>query len=151
MALDFKFIDSFTTSKHYQEVIKCRSSLLFNSTTNLPYFYQDDLEDDLTSHHYIAFEDEHLVGYVRIYAKEGTAKLSRIFVKDAYRGNGVGHKMINSLLAECREKSITEVFLFSRLDAVDFYKRIGFVSTTELITSPTTGLTLNKMVFYING
>ncbi|ADL51046.1 GNAT family N-acetyltransferase [Clostridium cellulovorans] len=150
MAIDFNFIESFTTSKYYQEVINCRSRLLFNSHTNSPYSYLEDLEEDLQSYHYGAFEGENLIGYVRLYINGDTAKLSRIFVKDQYRGTGIGYKTIKSLLEECREKSLDKLVLFSRLDAVDFYKKLGFVNTDEIIVSPTSGLELNKMVFYIN-
>ena len=150
MTLDFRFIESFTTSNYYQEVINCRSSLLFNSHANLPYFYLDDLEDDLNSYHYGAFEKEALVAYVRISIKEESAKLSRIFVKEQYRGKGIGYKMISSLLEVCLEKSVNEVILFSRLDAVNFYKKLGFVNTSKFIISPTSGSKLEKMIFYIN-
>ncbi|AYN68160.1 GNAT family N-acetyltransferase [Euzebyella marina] len=52
-----------------------------------------------------------------------------VVVDEAYRGKGIGRKLMDSLLEEARRKGIDEVMLFTghhRTAAINLYKSLGF-------------------------
>ena len=55
-----------------------------------------------------------------------TGKIGRMAVLKPYRNQGVGSKVLESILTVAREMNIKSVFLFAQIDAINFYKRFGF-------------------------
>lgn len=146
------FIDDFVNSKYYMEVMNCRTNLIFNECINKTYSYHKDLEEDLNSYHFGAFENDSIIAYIRLSKSDnnGIVHFSRIFVKEDYRDKGFGSKLLCSLIKFCNEKKLKEIVLYSRLDAVDFYIKNCFKSTDEFIVSTESGLTLNKMTLLLD-
>ncbi|HEY8752591.1 MAG TPA: amino-acid N-acetyltransferase [Arthrobacter sp.] len=56
---------------------------------------------------------------------EDLAEVRTLAASDAWRGKGVGHVLVESLLAEARELGVTRVFCLTF--EVDFFKRHDFV------------------------
>jgi|SRR5690554_371752 len=52
-----------------------------------------------------------------------------VVVDKAYRGRGIGRKLMEKLVDEGREKGLSEILLFSadkRIEAISLYKSLGF-------------------------
>jgi len=62
----------------------------------------------------------------------GTARMTprghvgRMAVRKAWRGQGVGSRLLNSLLDTARAQGLTDVYLNAQTQAVPFYTRHGF-------------------------
>jgi ElaA protein len=93
-------------------------------------FYADVDDGDQTSWHLCAYNDNTLVGYTRLRPLEPQGyKIERVVCAKAYRGLGLGHKLmqaslkkISSLAAGC------EVTLSAQTEALAFYQAYGFVA-----------------------
>jgi ElaA protein len=92
--------------------------------------YEDVDDGDQTSWHLCAWDADQLVGYTRLRALEQDGyKIERVVCAKAYRGRGLGHKLmqaslkkISSLAAGC------EVTLSAQTEALAFYQAYGFVA-----------------------
>lgn len=54
--------------------------------------------------------------------------IGRIAVLAAYRGQGVGAQVVRSLIKEAELQGYARVYLGAQVHAVDFYRKLGFVS-----------------------
>jgi predicted GNAT family N-acyltransferase len=57
-----------------------------------------------------------------------TGEISRIAVLMAYRKDKVDHKVMQGLLAIAKELSLDEVFIYSPLENVEYFRKFNFVS-----------------------
>jgi GNAT superfamily N-acetyltransferase len=71
-----------------------------------------------------ADEDDAVVGYGSL-DLEG-AELTMLFVDPAWMGVGVGGAILSALEARARAAGVTELSLWSSLNAVEFYQRRGW-------------------------
>ena len=62
----------------------------------------------------------------RLVIKDAIAKIGRVAVKKSYRGKGYGKKLCLELIDIARKSGINDIRLNSQLDAVEFYKKLGF-------------------------
>lgn len=56
----------------------------------------------------------------------GRGKLGRMAVRADRRGQGLGSRVLEALLAQARQRGMTEVMLHAQASAVGFYARHGF-------------------------
>jgi len=67
----------------------------------------------------------------------GTARMlpdghiGRIAVLQAWRGRGIGTRLVEQLVAEAAGAGINEVYLHAQMQAVGFYERLGFEAHGE--------------------
>lgn len=52
--------------------------------------------------------------------------IGRLAVLQAYRGEGIGRALVDALVKAAHRRGIEEVFLHAQIQAVDFYKALGF-------------------------
>lgn len=57
-----------------------------------------------------------------------TGEISRIAVLMAYRKNKVDHKIMQGLLSIANELNLDEVFIYSPLENVEYFRKFNFVS-----------------------
>jgi len=57
-----------------------------------------------------------------------TGEISRIAVLMAYRKKNVDHKVMQGLLAIAKDISLDEVFIYSPLESVDYFRKFHFIS-----------------------
>ncbi len=57
----------------------------------------------------------------------GCAYLMNIYTRSAYRGTGVGRKIVTWLVEKAREKGITKIYLESSDSARSLYQGLGFI------------------------
>jgi predicted GNAT family N-acyltransferase len=84
-----------------------------------------DAADENSSHVLVLSEKRDAVGTGRI---EPTGKIARLAVVAEYRDRGVGTAILERLIEEARKRGYDRVFLHAQTQALDFYKKFGFVS-----------------------
>lgn len=87
--------------------------------------------DELDGHDHAAM---HVLGEIdgepvacgRIRFQAGEAKLQRLAVRRAWRGRGIGGRLLAFMLERCRENGFHRFVLNAQTGARDFYTRHGF-------------------------
>lgn len=54
-----------------------------------------------------------------------------VIVDPAHQGRGIGHTLMERLVAECRRRGIRDVQLFCATGKRGFYERLGFVARSD--------------------
>ena len=95
----------------------------------------EQIEISKTENNRFAYEiinqNGELIGYSEIFLSENSAKLGRVLIgEEKYRGNGIGTKIVNSLIeiikTEFRE-NIIELNVFDwNVGAIKCYEKVGF-------------------------
>lgn len=89
---------------------------------------------DINAVHVLATIDKVPVGTGRIVFHEGMAKIGRVAVLKAYRGQGLGLKICQELIEIARVQGAHRAMLHAQIDAKDFYTKMGFIPVgTEFI------------------
>jgi len=81
-------------------------------------------EMDPLSLHVLAFEDERAIGTARLLPD---GHIGRMAVLEAWRGRGIGGRMLARLIDEARLRHHREVVLSAQVHAARFYRAHGFV------------------------
>ncbi len=82
----------------------------------------DDLDSECI-HVLAAVENRDAVGTGRL---EPTGKIGRVAVLKPLRKQGIGTVMVQQLVAEARRAGYAELYLHAQVDALHFYKNLGF-------------------------
>lgn len=82
--------------------------------------------DDLTATHIVGIMDGAVVAVARILFKPEHAKIGRVAIAGAYRGQKLGAALIGFAVDVAREKGQARCYLESQADKVGFYVRLGF-------------------------
>lgn len=85
---------------------------------------------------WVAVDDhDHVIGTVAVGNEHGkTIKLRRMFVRESYRGTGVGQKLFDHAKAFAKHRGFTELLLDTHCNmtrAHHFYEKNGFVRTGQ--------------------
>ena len=67
----------------------------------------------------------------RLLDKDGRAKIGRVAVLAAVRGQGLGAEIMQAVLDEARRRGFTEAVLDAQTYALPFYARLGFIPEGE--------------------
>ena len=86
----------------------------------------DGLDDSCT--HALAMQGDEPVGAGRT---QRDGHIGRIAVRKAYRGRGIGTRIMRALIAEARRRGLASVYLGSQAQARRFYENLGFVAYGE--------------------
>lgn len=129
--MEYKFIDQGMVTEDLSDAV----TQLFNQLNDrlkqqpLPNIYEDNSIIFIT-----CSDGEQLIGmasmalYKVISGYKGMVE--DVVVDNAYRGKGIGRKLMEKLLAAGKEKDLDEILLFSghhRTAAINLYKSLGFV------------------------
>ena len=92
----------------------------------------------------LATEDDQLAGCIALRKLDGDAcEMKRLFLRPAYRGNGRGRILVESIIAEARKLGYTHMRLDTlpgRMDkAIALYQSIGFVEIDPYCENPVEG------------
>lgn len=91
---------------------------------------RDDLHPETV--HVVAVENGSVVGYGRLVRHEGMPpQIRQLAVAEDARGRGTGSALLTELIGVARDAGDAEVWLDSRIPAVGFYERMGFVREGE--------------------
>ncbi len=88
---------------------------------------------DAGARHLIAREAGNPAGTLRWRVLDGVAKIERVCVLDTYRGTGVGAELMFAALDAIRAtEGIAKVKLSSQVEALGFYRNLGFSEDGEV-------------------
>lgn len=113
---------------------------------NVPAEIEIDEEDDYALH-FIAEEDDIIVGCARLILSETDAHIGRLAVKKIYRGKNVGSEICRFIIEYCRNQGYTYIWLNGQLQASEFYKKLGFKPEGEIFLDA--GIEHTKMTMNI--
>lgn len=81
--------------------------------------------------HLLAFVDGDAVGTARLRDVHGHAKIERVAVRDAWRGQGFGKRLMERLHAEALRLGYDEAALNAQIQVVSFYEALGYEAHGE--------------------
>ena len=84
--------------------------------------------------HVLVYYDEQAVGTGRVRVVDGSGKLERICILKPYRKYGLGKKIIQTLEEIAKEKGIAKVKLHGQTHAEEFYKKLGYMTSSDVFT-----------------
>ena len=87
---------------------------------------KDEFEKD--SYHLIAITNKKIIiGVARLHkVDQNTAQIRYMAIDKKFRGNGIGTKILLTLISKASKDKIKKIFLHSREEAVSFYKKNNF-------------------------
>ena len=86
-------------------------------------------EADAVSQHALASADSVPIGTARLLPD---GHIGRIAVLRTWRGRGVGAALLTAMIEAARERGFATVLLNAQVQALDFYRRFGFVAEGEV-------------------
>ncbi len=96
---------------------------VFIEEQRIPAELEWDEMDSQCIHVLAVIENRDAVGTARL---EPTGKIGRVAVLKPLRRKGIGTVMVQRLVAEARRAGYAEVYLHAQVDALHFYKKMGF-------------------------
>ena len=89
---------------------------------------------DSSAFHLVAVCNHRVIGSARLRElSEELGSIAYVSVLPEFRNQGIGTKLIEKLIEKAKEKNLKRLRLMTRLTALDFYKRLGFLETGELV------------------
>jgi predicted GNAT family N-acyltransferase len=83
--------------------------------------------------HLVAIDpEEGVIGTLRLLFDGDTVKVGRVAVDRPWRGRGIAARMLDSALAEARQRGSRRARLASQVDVVGLYERAGFSVESEV-------------------
>jgi predicted GNAT family N-acyltransferase len=106
---------------------------VFIEGQDVPEAIEMDGEDEDAVHFVIHdSEAETPVGTARLRPPtDGVAKPERVAVREAYRGRGLGRKLMSLIEAEARSQGCERATLHAQTHVVDFYEGLGYEVVSE--------------------
>ncbi len=116
------------SDREFEQVFKIRS-LVLQEEYQVPEEFDLDGHDHI-AHHYLAFSGKHPVGTARWRVTLGRkVKLDRFAVLKDFRGQGIGKKLLDSILSDIPRGQ--ETFLEAHEEVIPFYEKHGFSAKGE--------------------
>lgn len=84
--------------------------------------------EDAISLHFIAYDQEQAIATARLLKNNS---IGRVAVLQAYRGQGVGRKLMQHIIQLAQQQGRSFVKLSSQVHAIAFYASLGFVVEGE--------------------
>lgn len=101
---------------------------VFVEEQNVPVELELDEYDATATHFLMRDANGAPVATARLLNKHGLAKIGRVAVLKAVRGQGLGLELMRAVLDEARRQGFREAVLDSQTYAILFYERLGFVA-----------------------
>jgi len=143
--ITYKYTDY--KSKEFEQVIDLRFNILFAPYNKVEKYDYDEL--DYISFHLVALDKEKVVGYSRMTNDNGEGKITNVVVDSEHSQRGIGFEMMKRHIIKAKECNMNYLHLNSRLDTVNFYKKVGFQCKDDTFLSQKSGLILQDMYFEI--
>jgi len=109
------------TGENEQAIREVRDSVFIQEQNIDPDIEFDGLDESAV--HAIVYSNAQPVGTGRIL---DDGHIGRIAILKAFRGQGLGAKIVLSLIDEATNKGYPRVYLGSQKHAIDFYTKLGF-------------------------
>ena len=74
-------------------------------------------------------------GYARVFESAGHVTFGRVVTSDSARGTGLGRRLIEAVIALCKEQwPDEEIIIESQEQVVGFYQKLGFKTSGDTFT-----------------
>ncbi|CAH6841009.1 GNAT family N-acetyltransferase [Vibrio chagasii] len=113
-------------SENEQSIRSIRENVFINEQSIAPEIEFDGL--DSSAIHAVVTVDGKPVGTGRILSD---GHIGRIAIMRDFRGQGLGSKIVLSLIDEAKKSGYKRVYLGSQKQAIDFYTKLGFTPFGE--------------------
>lgn len=122
-------------SKHYIKILS-QSQIdymleKFQSTDSIKTQIKENYE------YYLIENNNENVGYTAFLSKENYMFLSKLYIKEKKRGQGIGKQAFNFIKEKCKEKNLNSIRLnvnkYNSL-SIEAYKKMGFAIINSMIT-----------------
>lgn len=128
--MKFRFIRSH--DPEYQQELMLRWEALRKPLGMPP--GSERLPDDEQGLHLLAMEGKKVVGCVLFYPEgDRKGRLDQMAVSEEYRGRGFGRKLLLALEQALTKKGFKDLYLYSGVEAVGFYERMGYQKEGESV------------------
>lgn len=122
----------------YQDILDMRYDEFFKRF-QLPREIITDADEE-NAYHLVCMEGNKLIGYMRMVVLGKTGHLSQFVVDNAYRGHGIGTKLIRMNEEKAYKVGVKVMELSAKVERLDFYYRLGYSNVGEVFLSKKTGL-----------
>ncbi|MEY2923756.1 MAG: hypothetical protein RLZZ337_296 [Bacteroidota bacterium] len=119
-------------SEWYQKSLKLRDAELRKPLgLNL---FEEDLSDEENQIHFVALENEMVVGVVILVPtyEQATGKLRQMATSEEVRGKGYGKALVVALEEYAKQNGMNFILLHAREYAKGFYLKLGYEITSEV-------------------
>ncbi len=79
-------------------------------------------------------KDDRPVGTTRLREVDGHAKVERVAVREAYRGEGLGRKLMGIVEGRARRDGKDEVVLHAQTGVEGFYRALGYETVSDVFS-----------------
>jgi predicted GNAT family N-acyltransferase len=108
----------------------------------------DTWNDDIPGvHHLIAVVGERVVGYSCLIVDDDEGQVRQVCVAPRQRGAGIGRALMSEVVDEAARLGLGTVWLNARVSAEDFYRRLGWVTTSGEFPFGRTGVPHVRMEY----
>lgn len=123
-------IEQVTSKQDFSEIMSLRYEV-FVDEQGVPAEIEQD-EADETALHVKAVKNDKIVGCGRVEINDNQAKIGRMAVKKDYRHQGIGSRICQYLIEVALAEGCREIILHAQLDAKSFYKKLGFITISDV-------------------
>ena len=82
--------------------------------------------------HFLAYQDEKVIGCARAFVIENHMQLGRMAVLKEYRNKGIGSFLIEKAITTAKLNQLSKISISAQCHAINFYKKFGFEVTSEI-------------------
>ena len=83
-------------------------------------------EFDQEALHAIVKKDQEVIGTARLIIDNANARIGRMAIQKKYREQGIGQKLLSTLIQTAKEKGAQECILHAQTHAIAFYAKSDF-------------------------
>lgn len=88
---------------------------------------------DAEATHLVAYDGDRPIGTARLREpRPGFAKIERVAVRQSYRGQGLGRRLMHEIEDVAREQGMDEAVLHAQTRVADFYAGLGYARIGEI-------------------
>jgi predicted GNAT family N-acyltransferase len=120
------------TTAELVDALAVRRAVFVDEQDVPPELEVDDFDELGAATHFVAYDGSEAVGAARLRpSDEGRAKVERVAVLKARRGEGIGGRLMDALEAEARERGFESLVLHAQTPVEGFYAERGYQSVGE--------------------
>jgi predicted GNAT family N-acyltransferase len=117
------------TDAQYQDALAVRQEVFVHEQHVPPELEIDEYEEPAV--HFVAYDNGKPVGAGRYRKKGDAAKVERICVLQARRGEHIGEAIMEAIEKEAYRAGFSTLILNAQSHAIGFYEKLGFEITSE--------------------
>lgn len=93
------------------------------------------LANDFDGIHFGLYEDYELTGVVSLFIQGDVGQFRKLAVLPTAQHKGFGTQLMHYLIDFCKVQKLTKLWCNARVNAKDFYTKLGFYETTQTYTA----------------